>query len=128
MLTWPKVAHQEPHRPSFTRQAYINPQVLTKPSDFASEFWVPSEVVPFSAPQASQLVRGDQLPVSERRLLAILPLALHTSNLIGPSDDVSMAIQGSSFLYTPQAKLLLFGIANNFAGMEDLSYSDVWNF
>jgi ankyrin repeat protein len=31
-------------------------------------------------------------------------------------------------LYTPHARLLLFGIANNFAGMEDLSYSDVWEF
>jgi ankyrin repeat protein len=84
--------------------------------------------MPFSAPPTSQLVRGDQLPVSERRLLAILPLALHTSNLTGSSDDVSMTIQGSSFLYTPYAKLLLFGIANNFAGMEGLSYSDVWKF
>jgi ankyrin repeat protein len=83
-------------------------------------------MVPFSAPTTSQLVRGDQLPVSERRLLAILPLALQSSNLIRSSDDVSMAIQGSPFLSTPYAKLLLFGIANNFAGMEDLSYSDVW--
>jgi hypothetical protein len=39
-----------------------------------------------------------------------------------------MAIQGSPFLCTPHAKLLLFGIANNFAGMEGLSYSDVWKF
>jgi ankyrin repeat protein len=83
-------------------------------------------MVPFSAPTTSQLVRGDQLPVSERRLLAILPLALQASNLIGSSDDVSMEIQGSPFLSTPYAKQLLFGIANNFAGMEDLSYSDVW--
>jgi ankyrin repeat protein len=37
-----------------------------------------------------------------------------------------MAIQESPFLYTPHAKLLLFSVANNFAGMEDLSYPDVW--
>ncbi|PMD60174.1 ankyrin [Hyaloscypha bicolor E] len=117
---------QGPYRPPLTRPAYINPELLTRAGDFASESWVPSEMVPFSEPLTSQLVRGDQLPISERRLQAILPLALHTSNLIGPSDEVSMAIQGSPFLYTPHAKLLLFGIANNFAGMEDLSYSDVW--
>jgi ankyrin repeat protein len=37
-----------------------------------------------------------------------------------------MAIQESPSLYTPHAKLLLFSIANNFAGMEDLSYPDIW--
>jgi hypothetical protein len=126
MLTWLNVADRGPYRPPFTRPAYINPELLTRAGDFASESWVPSEMVPFSEPLTSQLVRGDQLPISERRLQAILPLALHTSNLIGPSDEVSMAIQGSPFLYTPHTKLLLFGIANNFAGMEDLSYSDVW--
>jgi hypothetical protein len=126
MLTWLNVAHQGPYRPPFTCPAYINPELLTRAGDFASESWVPSEMVPFSAPRTSQLMRGDQLPVSERHLQAILPLALRTSNLIGPSDEASMAIQESPFLYTPYAKLLLFSIANNFAGMEDLSYPDVW--
>ena len=119
MLTWLNVAHQGTYRPPFTRPAYINPELLTRAGDFA-------EMVPFSAPLTSQLVRGDQLPVSERLLQAILPIAIHTSNLIGPSDEVSMAFQESPFLYTPHAKLLLFSIANNFAGMEGLSYPDVW--
>ena len=128
MLTWLNVARQGPYRPPFTRPAYINPGLLTRAGDLAGESWLPSEMVPFSAPLTSQLVRGDQLPVSERHLQAILPIAIHTSNLIGPSDEVSMAIQESPSLYTPHAKLLLFSIANNFAGMEDLSYPEVWEF